>query len=56
MNLILKKILKTIFIDTFLFVVWVFDCIPEFFLSQKERENRKKKKSVLVSKKRRRKG
>jgi hypothetical protein len=48
MNSILKTILKTIFIDTFLFIVSLFDYIPELFLSQREKENRIKKKSILV--------
>jgi hypothetical protein len=49
MNLILKKIIKAIFIDAFLFIVSLFDYIPELFLSKSEKQDRIKKKSVLVS-------
>ena len=52
MNSILKTVLKALLIDTFLFIVSLFDYIPELFLSQKEKENRIKKKSILVSSRR----
>lgn len=49
MNKILQAIIKAIFIDAFLFIISLFDFIPELFLSKKERENRLKKKSILVN-------
>jgi hypothetical protein len=47
-NEIWKNLVKTLFIDTFLFIISLIDYIPELFLSQREKENRLKAKSILV--------
>lgn len=44
----LKFAIKTIFIDTLLFILNLLDYIPELFLSQKEKERREKRKQVFV--------
>ena len=43
-----QLIIKAIFIDAFLFIVSLVDYIPEFFLSDREKQNRIKKKSPLA--------
>jgi hypothetical protein len=44
-----QVIIKAIFIDTLLFIIYLLDKIPELFVGKKEKEKREKKNTILVS-------
>lgn len=43
-----QVIIKAIFIDTLLFIIYLLDKIPELFVSQKVKEKREKTNEILV--------